>query len=482
MAIFTSTSRRRFIAGGMCAACGSLAPYAVADTAKGQAFRLGVLSDIHLTKAGTSGHERLRLALAYLDARGVDAVVIAGDLANTSQVDELRLVAQTWNEAFPNGRGCDGRTVERILVTGNHDMLEGLWFRDEAARAKCATGSFSNDPARYWKEIFGEEWRPVSVRRIAGHDFVCVHYGHEAEVEAWFAENGSRLKGEKPFFFVQHLHPKGTCFQDGALCDKGVSTRVLSAYPNCFAITGHSHRPLAEERAIWQGAFTSMGASTTAGLLWPTGCENSYVPIAMRKKIAPQHMPTLSPRGSFQGAILTVTDSSIDIERRDFSRGSKVGPDWHLPLPLETHPDRPFIFAEGAEAPYYPERWDNKASVTERDGKDRYGKPERQLVVSAPPAWASTPASRTVFYLATAEDAETGKVLLTRKVLAEGYFLPFEEARRFPAKIVFAHDEFKPGTKVRFRVWAENSGHARGDPAVSNAIEVGPAGKMEATA
>lgn len=418
-------------------------------------LRMGVISDIHVGKEGDGNHRRLQRVLRYLDARRVDVIVIAGDIGCFSQPSEMRVLADEWERAFPDGKGCDGRPVERLFVTGNHDEMSGIWFPNEEARQKCYETSFSRDPGKWWKEIFGEDYEPVFRRKIKDYDFIGVHYGHEAELEPWMAQNGAALKGAKPFFFVQHLHPKKTCCQEGAACDNGVSTRVLSDYPNCFAISGHSHRPLADERNIWQGNFTSMGASTISALLWPSGCENSYVAIAQRKKFGKLHMPVLNPSGSHHGSYVEVWDNRIRIERIDFQCMRHLGPDWALPVPLEAHPDKPFVFAERGQPPRFAPS--DKVKVTRREGKTRDGEVEAQLVVSCPPAKIANPFGRVIYYIATPVDTASGKTFPVRKVLARDYFMPIEHARTVPGEVVFGEGEFKPGSKIVFRLKAMNA-------------------------
>lgn len=69
----------------------------------------------------------------------MDAVLIAGDLFTSSDIRELEIVAETWYEVFPGDRGSDGRPVERLFITGNHDLDDWLYHRrkDESKEA-CA--------------------------------------------------------------------------------------------------------------------------------------------------------------------------------------------------------------------------------------------------------------------------------------------------------------------------------------------------------
>ncbi|MDD3545408.1 MAG: DUF4838 domain-containing protein [Kiritimatiellae bacterium] len=95
--------------------------------------RLGVLSDIHISTPECVAHddhakdclgtlEPFERALAYFREKGVDAVVIAGDLTEFGLVDELKAVASVWKRVFPDNRGLDGEKVEKLFILGNHDF------------------------------------------------------------------------------------------------------------------------------------------------------------------------------------------------------------------------------------------------------------------------------------------------------------------------------------------------------------------------
>ena len=110
--------------------------------------------------------------------------------------------------------------------------------------------------------------------------------------------------------------------------------------------------------------------------------------------------------------------------------------------------------------------------VEEVDGKDRMEQPERQIVVTVPPAWAPNPYSRTIFYNARALDARTGAPLAETRALAEAFHLPFERARKYPGKVVFHKSAFKPGARVKFEVCAENAAGMKCEPIVSQPHEI----------
>ena len=131
-------TRRSFLTGATAFAA---APSVLAHSDVGVRLRLGVLSDIQVGCAGwEQWHEfmsynvhTLVRALRHFRDAGVDGVVIAGDLADYGMIYEMEAVAEAWRHVFPGDRLPDGRRVERLFVTGNHDW-EGFLYRDFGKR------------------------------------------------------------------------------------------------------------------------------------------------------------------------------------------------------------------------------------------------------------------------------------------------------------------------------------------------------------
>ena len=88
---------------------------------------LGIVTDIHLSIGRSNGafvfagEATFRSTLEWFRDRGVDGVVICGDMADNGLVEELQAVARVWYEVVPNDLAPDGRRVERLFVYGNHD-------------------------------------------------------------------------------------------------------------------------------------------------------------------------------------------------------------------------------------------------------------------------------------------------------------------------------------------------------------------------
>ena len=74
-------------------------------------------------------NEAFDKALAFLAERNVDVVVISGDVTEFGTPDELQMVLDAWNKAFPDGKAADGRRTEKFIVWGNHDYSDASYMR-----------------------------------------------------------------------------------------------------------------------------------------------------------------------------------------------------------------------------------------------------------------------------------------------------------------------------------------------------------------
>ena len=459
--------RREFVK--TLAAGGALAGLPRAFAAEGPRLRLGVLSDIHASVpecAAQDEHageclrtpEVFERALRYFRERGVDAVVIAGDLTEFGLLPELRCLADVWKRVFPDDRGADGGKVERLFILGNHDAT--AWRRMSGWTGKAWEGaalkerwemSIARDPAAAWRECFGIDYAPILVREVKGVKFVLASWspyrlgepyrrgGAEVPgIGAFYAAHRGELSGCGSFFHVQHAHPKGTClpFTHG---DDGGTTAALSSFPCAIALSGHAHQPLTDERNIWQGSFTSIGTSTliTAG---GRGYRENGAPFVRgASKLTP--MPYLDTHECKHGMYMRLYGDRLEIERRDFIWGASVGPDWIVPL----DGSRAFAFEPRRQASRPPEfPAGARPTVEWRDGSE---KASRVLEVSVPAADAGGRVYeyevRAVFL---ADDYE--RVAVSKRVLASDYHLPESRVGR-RTQAWFAESEL-PSGRYRF--------------------------------
>jgi len=231
---------------------------------------------------------------------------------------------------------------------------------------------------------------------------------------------------------VQHPHPKDTCYGSWAWGhDKGIVTKTLSAYPNAIAFSGHSHYSLTDDRSIWQGSFTSVGAGSLrytgeTAEEWQTGFENGRG--GDWRASACKLMRKARTKDCRQGMLWSVYDDCIVVRRREFLSDLDLGPDWVMPLP--TAESRPFAFAEHAKKMRTPEFPAGTKPVvravtvinrggSSKDGKDKIAAVKKSgYEVSVPPVVADGNAR--LYTLEFSVKAKDGKIC-TKYIVPNGF-------------------------------------------------------------
>ena len=378
-------SRRRFIGGLSTAATvmatgRAFAAGRILSSLGEPLLRFGVVSDIHVSaeavgevlKPGTL--DQTIAAFRYFDAMKADAVVIAGDMANSGRVAELLAVGKAWDEAFPGGKGSDGRPVEKVFVYGNHDP--GRWPKFNTHGEKL----IADDLEGSWEKAFHEPFEPVYRKTVKGYDFVGVHWGNEGRAAEAIDAAG---KSGKPFFHIQHPHVKGTVYGGNVWGqDNGRSFAALSKWPQAISFSGHSHSPLENEQSIWQGAFTAIGTASLRYVSissyrytqFPRGYENGAAGkgnTSLEPKVMPGELYHTDMR---EGLLVSVYADKIVLTRRDFASERQIGEDWVLPLSTA---ERPFDLAARRAKAVPPQFGDGaklelarvRAKVAAGDGK-----------------------------------------------------------------------------------------------------------------
>ena len=163
------TTRRGFVVGA--AAGASMCSLKVLAAGAKPNLRVGILSDTHINRERAV---TVRKTLEFFRDRKVDAVMIAGDLSTRGQIQELKQLADVWLDVFPGDRLPDGSPVERLFITGNHDV-DGhahklLLKRKSVAQAKVDSFYFRRE--KLWRELFRCEYAPVVKREVKGYVFV----------------------------------------------------------------------------------------------------------------------------------------------------------------------------------------------------------------------------------------------------------------------------------------------------------------------
>ena len=440
-------NRREFLGGAM-AAGGFWVTHGAFAAKSPVKLRFGVLSDIHVREGGPRDHTTggdtwyFSKALRYFKEQKVDAVLIAGDIADRGLDSEMMSVSKAWFEVFPDGCG-----VEKLFVIGNHD-----WAGQKTIEKVSVL----------WEQAWHEPYVSLWHKTVKGYHFVGKHWDSNGfgGLAAWLKENGEPLKGGRPFFYVQHPHPRGTCNGEWAWGrDGGATTKALQDWPNAVTFSGHSHHAQTDERSIWQGAFTSVntgslryGCHPDDGGMPGRGYENGV------KGPNDKLMRSCNVQETKTGLVVEVSDDAIVYIRRDFQNDRSLGPDWVQPLPAKAQAPA-MGFAERA-AKETPPAFAPDAEITVKDVKarPRSGEPVEAIDVSFPAANAN--ATRAFIY----EVRVTGEgEPLVREVVAEGFdqAAGSEWANR-PSHVVLAKDWLPKGDKLEIAVTPVSSLGVRG--------------------
>lgn len=496
--------RREFISGSTAFA----ASIALAKGRTEPKLRVGVLSDIHITT--DEDVPAFEKALRYFDTRKVDAVLISGDLTRWNWIREFELVAATWYRVFPDDRRSDGEPVERLFVTGNHDV-DGWAYKPAgfASVEEARETSFFFHRDEVWQRLFHEPYRQVSMKEVKGYRFVLRNWlsilGRESRIhplaEGFRDEpnpveeflSRQDLGGEKPFFYVQHEQPDDTVnatwlvggvrWTNGQ--DDGTAKRILSKYPNCICLSGHSHNSLTDELSIWQGAFTAVNCSALTGFPFcAPGRENGWSMDDFGRE-PPLEMPCFDKSRVRQGMLMEVYEDAVVFRRHEFVCDRQLGPDWIVPT--GSNAPRPYTFEKRlkeAKKPAFPKG----AEVVVRQG-DGYGRnaagtgrakeKHAQVFVSFPAVRTTDGSPVRAWDYAVRVELVTGDVVKTaceRCVFSEGVFQAEEEETK-PVVCAFNRKDI-PSTadsrqKIRFVVTPRSCWGVEGDPIATSWMSVG---------
>jgi len=478
-------SRRDFVYSAAAAFGGLVLPANAFGTGGKPLARFGVLSDVHINHPLSDGW--LEKNLRLLDGMKVDAVIFPGDLSDTGHIEQLRRLAAVEEKVFPNGRAADGRPVKLMHTTGNHDIGQwpGLWKNVPFEKQKQIRFDCDNHEARVWAEIFHEPWELVRRWEVNGIPFVCSQWQRaKPPTERYFKEHAKDFDPALPFVYFQHAHPKGTCHgpfgdAEGQAADGGQATRALTPFANAIAFSGHSHIGPTDERAVWQGAFTSIGAGC-AGIRVPSNFGSSRFHDNGGATYSGADMAKLMPpvvtgagvwkdhevKGSSAMMVELFKDHLI-IHRISCYYGRPWGEDWCVPLPAAV--EGPYDFKTRAatrKAPQFAADDTIAAAYCAKApawaGRDWRGK--KPCVKIEFPTARRVETSRVFEYDVTVSAA--GRELCRKKILSRGQHLPDSDMYT-GEEVLFTIDEVPADTPVVFAVVPHDCYGTTGRPLVS---------------
>ena len=223
-------------------------------------LRVGIISDIHI---GFNGHndpkyfghfgkigyygemqkEWWRYTLYWFKNRGVDLILVPGDMSNACDYETWTREKGTLNSKKEIGElksifdeVFSGTSTELMCIYGNHDNRIQL-------QEKLNGGN-----AEHWLDVFGEEYSPVVKKEFGGYTFIGAHWGKETLAEP-FIEKACKENAGKPVFYIQHEFLDNTTPGNKK---EIVDPENARDFENLVIFTGHTHSSLVNEATIWQ--------------------------------------------------------------------------------------------------------------------------------------------------------------------------------------------------------------------------------------
>ena len=474
-------SRRGFVGGAL--AFGTLGgPRLVAskDTAPSK-LRFGVVSDIHIG-GKPDAETQLEKVLRWFASKDVDAVLCPGDIAHSGLIQDLEKFAAVWHRVFPGNE----KKVELMISTGNHDVdaWGGRWKNFTEEQMLAQRFCYKDNPQKTWQRLFGQKWELIWRREVKGYTFIGSQWSSlKPPIEAYMKENAATFDPSKPFFYCQHEHPKGTCHGTYSMGDdRGESVRALAPFPNAVAITGHSHCAISDERTVWQGAFTSIGAGCLhegAGGFKYDNVSAFWHPNNRKNLMASLADPKVWGGDAKGGGceLVEVFDDHLVVHRQSVEFGRPIGSAWIVPIPAKK--DGPFDFAKRTA------RRKAKGAVPQfATGAKIEAKfcPDGHALESAahrgePCIYVTFPRAKTVkrsrVFDYTVEAVVEGGNPVVRKLIAAGFAYPEEDAD-IPGECLFSVAELSVGKPIRFTVTPRDCFGLAGKPLVATFTKLAP--------
>lgn len=214
-------------------------------------MRFVATSDTHIQTLGDTGCQRLskmiKSAYAYAesddDYKNIDAFTFSGDITDNGFFSSFAAFTAITDTEIRQG-------TERLAVVAKaHDSY-----------------TFSNGSLDIFSKMTNQDTDFHKV--INGFHFIGISrsdtiFHYTEEQVKWLDENIAQAVNEnpdKPVFVFQHEHVRDTVYGSSKTDGWGLDnfTEVLNKYPQVVHISGHSHFPANDPRAIWQGTFTAL--------------------------------------------------------------------------------------------------------------------------------------------------------------------------------------------------------------------------------
>jgi len=410
-------------------------------------LRIGVMTDTHVKETKASCR-RVKMACELFRRHRVDMVVNVGDVADYHYPKGYAAYRAVVEEAF-DGIPSTERPKE-LFVYAAHDTFAWGGHKARNEWPKHVDEAFVD-----MQRLIGASNGPYAEGSVKGFPYVVFPQMMKggldfARIEKMIAD-AVRANPGKPVFVFAHVPPEGTTRTGRGDPRK---TALFSKYPQVVNISGHVHGSLADERAIWQGAFTSVGAGCLQN--WGDG----------RDGIVGSNVSRMQNYGAM---VIEVFASRIVFRRFDVRDGEEYHAEnpWMIPWPFDpaTAPYRHVVRTEKAEVPSFAAGASLGVST---------GSGESDGVVLFLPTATGEP--RPFMYRVRLDRmGDDGKWIPHARRDFFGDFWQTAQERPKDYSLDFAGAYFEAGNKYRFRVAPVNCWGTEGKPLVAEFVAASPA-------
>jgi len=257
----------------------------------GATFRLGVISDSHLSGSATTNNN-LDIALAAFSELGdVDAVAMNGDMVYAPDASSVTSGKYVYNDAEVNLPANLYSKVKSIIEANGDFTLagtqEGDVFTADTSAGKPIIYSMGNHEfpendrdttrAAASKQLFSEQTgrNANHIMNVGGYTFIqssAQDFFNDFRASEEFVMNQILAAEQadpsnKPIFYLQHEGVHGTVVGSDSLADGSTDEfkAFLNQHPRVIVLSAHTHAAEEDPRTIWQDGFTAVSTGKTGG-------------------------------------------------------------------------------------------------------------------------------------------------------------------------------------------------------------------------
>ena len=214
-------------------------------------LRIGVMTDTHIGKTKESCR-RVRMAYELFRKHGVDLMANVGDVADYHYPTGYEAYRETVEEVFADVPAA--KRPKELFVYAAHDHFNYGGPKKRSLWSKDATPAFAD-----MERLIGASNGPYAQGSVKGFPYVVFPQSMTEGLDLKRCDkmiaDAVAANPSKPVFVFAHIPPHGTTRSGSGSKPK---REMLNKYPQVVNLSGHTHGSLVDERAIWQGEFTSV--------------------------------------------------------------------------------------------------------------------------------------------------------------------------------------------------------------------------------